>query len=382
MQTFTSLVKKYMRRIRASAKDVADELGLSRQTVLNWVNGVSMPSNCDKIIEFAIFLRLTPQETESFLQAAGCEKLASDATLKFVNKLFNQLSVMTPYSFLLLLTQANCTIFPLREVLLNQAKQHYSPGQVLHIHPPFFTNTDTQHYFRAFGKQCGFEHVNDELSFEEALQARLQQVNPLFLLVSRFEQTAVLIRQQLAGILHHLSELYPQRLHVVLCGGERLAELKYGGDELALLKHAAIEHWPELDRAEVYALRNYRFKELYLDDELVEQFLTISGRQPQLLEECFKLRQQYPELALADYPKILSQNDYVWQLFIPFGKDNTAKQKICQWLQQEELGKAQPYILDDLLRQLYWKDLLVERGKRLYWRCEALRLAGQEILTH
>jgi len=59
--------------------------------------------------------------------------------------------------------------------------------------------------------------------------------------------------------------------------------------------------------------------------------------------------------------------------------------KVLDWLQQEQdLGKAQPFILDELKRKLFWKNLLVEREvggeRRLCWRCEALRMAGLQIL--
>jgi len=37
-------------------------------------------------------------------------------------------------------------------------------------------------------------------------------------------------------------------------------------------------------------------------------------------------------------------------------------------------------IINPLMRQLYWRNLLVACEKRLCWRCEALLLAGREVL--
>ncbi|MCP4695438.1 MAG: hypothetical protein GY862_01115 [Gammaproteobacteria bacterium] len=55
------------------------------------------------------------------------------------------------------------------------------------------------------------------------------------------------------------------------------------------------------------------------------------------------------------------------------------------WLQKERLAEFEPYIKNDLLRELYWKNLLVRRDSAsgqtwLYWRCPALQRGGLNIL--
>jgi DNA-binding XRE family transcriptional regulator len=377
---FGKLLNHYMRRIRARAKDVADELGVSRQTVLNWIQGTSMPKKCSKVMICAQFLRLTETEIDELFTAANCDKRSRYEVVNFASRLFIELSHLTSYPVMLLLSQTDCSAHFFRQLLLREAEEKYSINQVLHIHTPFFTGTNMSRYFVEFGKQCRFKEVNNEFNFERALQKRLEQGKPLFLLVTRFEQGPPILREQLAGILHNLSDLYPDHLHVLLCGGEKLAELKYRTSNLALLTHATVKRWPEMTRAEVYALRDYRFRGLWLDDNMVDELLTISGAQPQLLDECLRIKQQQPQLEFWEYPGTLSESDCVWQLFTPFTQDTLTKQQLTKWLQQEELGKAHPYIFDDLLRQLYWKNLLVERNKRLYWRCDTLRIAGLKIL--
>lgn len=42
--SFPDLLSLYMRRIRASASGVATEIGLSREAVNNWRNGISVPN--------------------------------------------------------------------------------------------------------------------------------------------------------------------------------------------------------------------------------------------------------------------------------------------------------------------------------------------------
>ena len=62
---FAQLLVLYMRRIRASAAGVAAEIGISREAVNNWRNGLSLPSpkNRNRLIDCARYLRLTEAET-------------------------------------------------------------------------------------------------------------------------------------------------------------------------------------------------------------------------------------------------------------------------------------------------------------------------------
>jgi len=285
---------------------------------------------------------------------------------------------------MLLLSQAHVGEPPLREALLTQAKMFYAPENVLHIHPPYSTHANVTTYFAALGRQCHLADVKDDYDFEYALQMRLEQSEGLFLLISRFEQGVSALRKQLAGLLRSLSDNYTHQLRVIFCGGEKLAQLKYQQGDMSLLNIAVDKRWPELSCQEVYALRDQYFKKLVLDDELVEQLLVISGGHPQLLNDCLTLRQQEPSLPLSAYPQRLSQCQCIWTALVPFTQDAQVRRQVNQWLQQDKLVQAQPFILDPLLRQLYWKNMLVEReinGTRyLCWRCEALKIAGQHIL--
>jgi hypothetical protein len=396
MKMFGELLTKYMRRVRAGVNDVAEAIGSTRQSLYNWQKG-AMPNkkNRDKIIACAQFLRLTRQETQEFLEAAKLsedhevgENLAGNIFLEYIQKLFNKLSSLS-YPFMVLLNQASWNEPPARNTLLIQAKQKYGAENVLVIQPPFSPNADVSRYFSTLAQQCQFDDIKDDSGFEWELRARLDKsVDPVFLLISRFEQGEQSLRERLAGILHNLSDEYEKHLHVILCGGEKLAELYYS-QTTTLLDYAIVEHWQELGVAEVKALCQYRFPTLQSTDKVVEKLLILSGGHPTLLHFFLEIKQQAPKLPLDDYPdKLLRENEVwkreVWKLFTPFTRHNETRQQVYEWLQQEDLGKAQPFIFDDLLRQLYWKNLLVEREingeKRLLWRCQALREIGKNIL--
>jgi hypothetical protein len=392
--TFAELLTKYMRRIRASERNVAVEIGVTNETVNKWKNG-TLPhkNNRDKVLKCAHFLRLTESETHEFIRAAfpddkvaEIEKLPNALFSKYISELLHKLSKLDTPVILLLAQKNNWDKLPFhnfRKALLKQAQQKYSQANVLYIEPPSCAGANIDEYFSELAKQCEFKDVKDALDFELKLKERSKN-QETFLFIFRLDRCPQLLREQLGGIIRSvLDEMEHSRLHVILWGGEKLAELKFQESESSLLNYAQIEQW-ELSRTEVLDLCQYCFPKLQLDEESVNEILKLSGGHPQLLMDCLKLKQQEPDLDWDEYPKRLSQCDYVWQLFTQFAQDEPAKQQVYQWLQQKCLGKSQPYIMNNLLRKLYWENLLVERDingtKQLCWRCLALRMAGKEIL--
>ncbi len=73
-------------------------------------------------------------------------------------------------------------------------------------------------------------------------------------------------------------------------------------------------------------------------------------------------------------------------MFLPLRRDRDKTRRVNQYLEDDDLGATEPYVFDDTLRDLYWRNLLTtrpprdDRGSRLVWRCEAIRQAGREIL--
>jgi len=397
-KTFGELLTKYMHRIGMSEQFLGHQIGVTGATINKWKNELAKPSKKNRhlILEAAKVLRLTEQETNALLIAASfsgeypIEELAAAIFTDFIPGLFDRLERCF-HPVMLLLTQATWGEPPCREALLLHAAKKYGGENVWHIQPPYILEADTDMYFADLGKQCGLRNVDDGNSFAHAFEERLEQSNLLFLLISRFEHSEPLLREKLAKIIRAISDRHANRLHVIFCGGASLADLKFKQGAMSLLNLAEIQRWPELGRVEVQALAKYRFEELQLNNDLADELLNTSGAHPLLLNDCLKIRHDHPNFALDKYTRLLSKLDYVWQLFTPFRQDSRAKKQIGEWLEQEHLGEMQPYILDDLKRQLYWKNLLVgkELGgmgeeiikkKYLCWRCEAIQMAGREVL--
>lgn len=390
---FAVLLSRHMRRIRASAGGVAAEIGISREAVNNWRAGASLPSrrHRERVLACANYLRLTEAESNALLCSAGFEPEfpvepalappSAEAVPATVLHLLDRLQQLRPYPVSLLLTQAHWGQPPEREAILAEAARRYGSGRVLHLQPPFRAGVDDQDYFALLAAQCGLEGIASDAAFEAALARRLQQPGALFCLVSRFEQGAPGPRDVLAGILRSLSEMYSGKLHLLICGGAALADLKYQGGDLSLLNIAATEHWPELGVDDLQ--RNAANVPAYL----LERALYLSGGHPLLAQAALTLlATPSPASALDDEAVIatLATHPRLWEALLPVLRDPVARQAVDAWLQRPRLAPARPYLVDPLLRQLYWQNLLAARthadGAWLEWRCEAIRRTVRQVI--
>lgn len=393
---FADLLSRHMRRIRASAGGVATEIGISREAVNNWRAGTSRPSrrHRDRVLACANYLRLTEIECNALLQSAGFEPeypvepaagigIAGQAEPPplippTVTGLFDRLQALRPYPVSLLLTQAHWGQPPERAAMLAEATARYGSERVLHLQPPFRAGEGDQDYFALLAAQCGLEDVGSDTAFEMALARRLQQPGPLFCLVSRFEQGAPGPRDVLAGILRSLSEMYSGKLHLLICGGAALADLKYQGGDLSLLNIATTAGWPEL------SLEDLRCASTGIADATLARAIHLSGGHPLLAQAVLALLAADGSLDDEAVIDALSTHPRLWEALVPLLRDANTRATVEGWLARPNLGPARPYLADPLLRQLYWANLLAARpqpqGACLEWRCEAIRRAARHVI--
>lgn len=424
-KTFADLLREYMRRIGMIEKVLAEKIGVTRDAVARYKAGSFKP-RYDKAKKIAEVLHLTPVETKDFLETVSPEHLekqfqnssthinkwANSIFPEFIGSLLDRISKWDGFErpVILLLNQAGWEQPPCREALLLRAQERFSSNNVLSIFPPACAS-DFDSYFADIAKQCGFEGVTNVAGFESALEQRLKE-GMLLLLINRFEQIPELkLQEQLAGIIRRFSQQY-DGMRVIVCGGQQLETLKFlkkfdfNDRRMSLVHHAEVMYWPELGKTEVLALCGCAFSDLHLKDGEAEQILEISGGHPELLKECLTIKQAKKTLSIEECNQLLSTNRHIWSLFTPYGKDKEAREKTLNWLKVNslELGRRrglfldEPFIREDLLRELYWKNLLVKRDEsvdpdldsyyrttryrttRLYWRCEAIRMAGRQVL--
>lgn len=396
--SFADLLSIYMRRIRASASGVATEIGLSREAVNNWRNGVSAPNprSRDRVVACTRYLRLTESEANRLLSAAGfapefplqAESVGAQPFAAFQDRLFAQLAQAMPYPISLLLSPAHWGQPPFRQELLQRARAQYGEGSVLHIQPPYSVSTAQADYFAAIGRQCGLGEVASDYEFESALERRLLAGERLFCLVSRFEQGTPALRETLAGILRSLSEMHSGRLHLLLCGGEALADLKYRSGDLSLLNIAQVNHWPAPSLDDLMQLARHRWPEHRWTEPVVAALQALSGGHPALFEEGLQWLVDHGvgdgQASSSALRTHLTSSPRLWQTFLPLAQAPATRTRLQQLLQADDLGRARPYLQDDELRSLFWGNLIHVRGTgdaaRLHWRCATIRDAGLMVL--
>ena len=72
MRTFGELLKEYMERTGISDAELARTLGVRRQTIFRWKEGsVARPRHAEDVLRCAQRLRLTAEERDELLMAAG-----------------------------------------------------------------------------------------------------------------------------------------------------------------------------------------------------------------------------------------------------------------------------------------------------------------------
>lgn len=266
--------------------------------------------------------------------------------------------------------------------LLERAGDIYGSGNVYHMVPPLGGGVDMEDYFAILAGQCGFGgEVKGKVDFIRAIESLMQGDGRVFLAVSGFENSCKEGQEELAGVLRNMSERFPNRLRILLCGGEKLADLYYGGT-LSYLNNAEARPWPEPTVNDVCRMADGFNNGLRPDEEAAQRLLQLSGGHPEVLRVCFQLLRRNGDFTMDELVAELLRMPVIWQAFTPFLADEGMKPELCRLLEANVVGPDQPYIYNPLLKRLYWRNLLRRATgvHKLCWRCEVLRLAGQKIL--
>ncbi|MCP4104851.1 MAG: hypothetical protein GY749_04840 [Desulfobacteraceae bacterium] len=294
----------------------------------------------------------------------------------FINKLFDMFHT---YKAVLLFAQEEREHARVHDNLMAHAETFFGKQRILHIVPPHGSNMNMESYFSMIGEQCrSADTITNHIGFMRLIQNKLDNSTRLLLLVSRFEQGNEQGGIELAGALRSLNEQYPKNLNILICGGEKLAEMYYCGGSLSLLNHAEVIQWPELTPDDICFL----FPEKLLTAQIAEELLDLSGGHPRLIQESLGFCHPDSGFDQDECYDVILQSPFLWQLFTHFHKDETQCRNMCEMLNCEDICPYQPYIYDPLTRHLYWKNLLKRSkdGKRLIWRCSIIKEAGKQAL--
>jgi len=260
-------------------------------------------------------------------------------------------------------------------------QEQFGQENTYHLVPVAGSEVEPAIYFSHLAQQINLtETVTNSAELERILDWKLNNREHLCLLISSLEKGDGKRANELASSLRNLLEHHKLYLHLLFCGGKKLAELRFANGDLSLLNCAAVGYWRELTGPDVQQLYQQAFPEQPpLSAEPAKALLEVSGGHPKLLEHCFAYWVNNDPI--EKYSQQLQQEDVLVAVFTPFLNKPDFLRQILGRLASLDICPATTYIFDDLLRQLYWANLLVKRKMRLVWRCEAIRQAGISILN-
>jgi len=75
MQTFENLITQYMQQHKVGDAELAEKLGIQRQTIFRWRKGTIKSPNCDLVRQCAVLFELSEKQRYELLVSAGCPDL-------------------------------------------------------------------------------------------------------------------------------------------------------------------------------------------------------------------------------------------------------------------------------------------------------------------
>ncbi len=245
--------------------------------------------------------------------------------------------------------------------------------ETLWVPLPATSKPETDRFFTSIGRHFRSGQIHASIDLEDELDDRLRQGESLFLLVSGFEKASEEGCQQLGAILHARGESHGSKFWAVLSGGEQLAALMYEDSHESMLGAAKRLDWPEADAEDVLAWQQRDYPERSLSRAEAEEVLKLCGGHRGLMREFLDRRAR-------GEPESEAISAVLWPLFSYYESKDEAKRRLCDWLEEDDLGEVVPWIRGDLKRRLYWANALVARDGKLVWRCDAIRDVGRRVL--
>jgi hypothetical protein len=294
---------------------------------------------------------------------------------RFIESLFERFYT---YNLVILLGQAQREQPASRELLWKTALERYGPERVLHLVPLSGESVETGRYFADLGRQCKAETpITDGAGLIEHIDGRMAEADRLFILVNGFEGGPKQGSEELAGAFRNLTERHGRKLHILICGGEKLAELSIFG-ELSMLTAAKIEEWPELTVADIQALHPKGI----MEPATAQHILEMTGGHPRLVQECMAFFGSDGRFDDIRCKEALRNSRFIERIFLPFSRQSDKLKNLKKLLKLDDVGVFSIFIQDDILRRLYWMNLLRKNndGKRLRWRCPLIRQIGESVL--
>ncbi len=311
--------------------------------------------------------------------AAPMRKAEAPAEVKFVQQVMQQLGLATSPP-VMVTSQGRRHQGAVVAMLRARAIERYGTAGVVHAVPPCSADASISACFADLGRQCKLDGPTpDALSFDAAMERRIDAAGRLFLLLTGFENAHATFRHELAACLRTLTSHRPDDLRVALVGGERLVEQGFGNGQHSFLSGSRVMAWPHPTVADVMAWQSADFPDAALPEDQATALLDATGGHASLVRHGLEQwADRGPPSRWEDWSLACPE---LWDSWNRLQRAAADPQDLREALDRPQFGRATLWPPDPLTRRLFWADLLDDRAGRLVWRCEVVRQVGREVLV-
>ena len=193
----------------------------------------------------------------------------------------------------------------------------------------------------------------NEKSLEYKLDKKLRESREKHLLIIKnFEEIDGDIKNRFTKLLRSLIE-DNKNFNLIIFGGKRLAKLAYENGDMSLFSNAMVSF----------------YEQEYRVSSIIEK---ITGSHPKLNNLCIDMNQEGD----IDFYKKELINSATLQMIFNGYKDID---KLCRYFDIKDFGIYNVWNNNELIRDLFWENLLKESKGRLIWRSEFIRQIGKEL---
>lgn len=269
---------------------------------------------------------------------------------------------------------------PVVGLLKQQAKASYGAANTVHVVPPYAAQAQVSECFAEFGLRCGLaEPTPSAMAFAAASQRRIEQAGAWFVLLAGFENASAAFQHELAGCLREIAEQQPQGLRLVMVGGHRLVEQKFGAGQMSLLSHAQVLDWPDPGAADLLAWVAAEYPGLTLRLEQAQSMLEVTGQHAGLVRHCLDKMQDSGQADSETWAEWCLACPELWETWHALARSEP--QALVEALARDGFGRPVAWPAQATSRRLLWADLLTERADQWRWRCPAVLRIGREVLA-
>ena len=314
-----------------------------------------------------------------------CLRSTDLGTSAFVDDLFRDLKIHRSPP-VLILAQAGRHQESVDVAIKERASTEWGEDRAWWVSLPFSRGVNNNALFRSIANQCGFRKglVRTNLNFQTEMEALLAQ-GPLFLMVAGIENASSSGQDAVAGTLRTLWEKHMDTFKLVIVGGKDLADLKYASGTLSLLNVAAEKRCPELGVPDILSMAGEKHLTPGFTETDARRLLSLTGGHPGLVLEGINIIEREPGIDWQTFKEKLGKSDAMYRLFTCYWHKPAVMREINACLKEERLGAYRPYILNRIVSELYWKNLLTicsdGREEHLVWRSDVIRERGSKILN-